>query len=81
MKQTDPRHINIKLIIDYIKFWNLEHDGLEEFLNNIEQFPDDEILDTRLRGYVKHARSLRKHFKIHLNRLAKEIGVDKPYES
>ncbi len=80
MNQKDPRHQQIKKIIDFIENYPSQ-EGLERFLNNIEQFPDDEILDTRLRGYVKHARSLRKHFKIHLNRLAKEIGVDKPYES
>ena len=74
MKQSDPRHRQILEILTMVKY-----KGLECFLTS-EQFPEDEILDTRLRGLVKHIRSLYKHLEIHLNRLAKEIGEEKPYE-
>jgi hypothetical protein len=68
----------LKEVLAYIK--SHPDSGLERFIAKSEQFPEDEILDTRLRGLVKHMRSLQKHFRIHLNRLAKEIGEEKPYE-
>ena len=80
MKQSDPRHIQIKKVLDYLKTRDLQGDGLNDFILHPEIFPDDELLDKRLRGLTKHIRSLRSHLKIHLNRLAKEVGEEKPYE-
>lgn len=75
MNQSNPRHKQIFEIFLMVKY-----KGLEYFLSS-KQFPEDEILDKRLRGLVKHIRSLYKHLEIHLNRLAKEVGEDKLYES
>ena len=74
MKESDPRHKQIYEILSMVKYR-----GLEYFLAS-KQFPDSEILDTRLRGLVKHIRSLYRHLEVALNRLAKEIGEEKPYE-